>query len=52
MFSAEVIKVEDFGAIVKIARAQEALLHISEISHDPIIQKKIMSELLVVGELF
>jgi len=50
LFSAEVIKVEDFGAIVKIARAQEALLHVSEISHDPLVQKKIMSELLVVGQ--
>ena len=33
--AAEVVDVKDFGAVVKIARAKEALLHISELTHDP-----------------
>jgi polyribonucleotide nucleotidyltransferase len=47
---AEVLELKDFGAFVKITRAQEALLHISEISHDPTLLKKPINELLAVGQ--
>jgi predicted RNA-binding protein with RPS1 domain len=50
VFAAEVVDVKDFGAVVKIARAQEALLHVSELSHDAALLKKPVSELLAVGQ--
>jgi polyribonucleotide nucleotidyltransferase len=52
VYVGEIIDVKDFGAIVKIARAQEALLHVSELSHDPAVLKKPLSEVLAVGQKF
>ena len=49
-FSAEVVDVKDFGLMVKITRAQEALLHISELTHDPVALKKSLTELVAVGQ--
>ena len=51
IYSAEVVDVKDFGAVVKIARAKEALLHISEITHDPqLLKQNTLAELLTVGQ--
>jgi polyribonucleotide nucleotidyltransferase len=48
--SAEVLELKDFGAFVKITRTQEALLHISDLTSDPHLLKKPISELLAVGQ--
>ena len=40
----------DYGLIVRINRAQEALLHVSDISHDTQLMKKPLQELVVVGQ--
>lgn len=48
--SAEVLDVKDFGAMVNITRAQEALLHMSELTHDITLLKKPMHELLGIGQ--
>jgi predicted RNA-binding protein with RPS1 domain len=51
VYAAEVVDVKDFGAVVKIARAKEALLHISELTHDPqLLKKNTLAELLAVGQ--
>jgi predicted RNA-binding protein with RPS1 domain len=50
VFAAEVIDVKDFGAVVKIARAQEALLHVSELTHDAALLKKPITDLVAVGQ--
>ena len=50
--SATVLALQDFGCFVKITRAQEALLHISDITHDPNLLKKPVSELIAVGQSF
>lgn len=50
--SAEVVEIKEFGAIVKLTRAQEALLHISEITSDPVLLKKPVNELLALGQRF
>lgn len=48
--TAEVAEVKEYGAIMKLNRAQEGLLHISEMSHDKAISKKQMSDLVKVGQ--
>lgn len=50
--SAVVSEIKDFGATVKITRSQEALLHISELTHDPVLKRKPLSELIAVGQSF
>ena len=50
VYSAEVSELKDFGALVKIARCQEALLHCSEISHNKALARKPISDLLAVGQ--
>ena len=32
----EVLEMKDFGALVKLTRAQEAILHVSELTHDKV----------------
>lgn len=49
-FVAEVSEVKDFGAMVRIARCQEALLHYSEISHDRALISRPVNEILKVGQ--
>ena len=49
-YSAEVTDLKDFGALVKLSRAQEALLHMSELSHDSQVLKMPINELLAVGQ--
>ena len=49
-FFAEVSEIKDFGALVRIARCQEALLHYSEISHDKDLLKRPVEEMLRVGQ--
>jgi polyribonucleotide nucleotidyltransferase len=51
IYSAEVIDVKDFGATVKLTRAQEALLHLSELSHDLNVIRRPINELLAVGQV-
>eukprot|EP00605_Chrysophyceae_sp_TOSAG23-4_P001824 GSChrysophyteH1.ASY1.ANO1.2014.1 assembled CDS len=48
--TAEVVDIRDFGAMVKVTRAQEALLHISELSHDKEITQRPVSEVLRIGQ--
>ena len=50
VFHGQVVEVKDYGALVKITRAQIALLHISELTHDPELLKKPVSELVAVGQ--
>ena len=50
VLTAEVLEVKDYGAIVKITRAQEAILHVSEITHDKQLSKKSVNLLLSVGQ--
>lgn len=47
---AEVVEVKDYGAIVRLSRAQEALLHMSELSHDKSLLRRPIAELLPVGK--
>jgi polyribonucleotide nucleotidyltransferase len=49
---AEVIEVRDFGVFVRVSRAQEALLHVSELTYDTTLLKKPLVELLKVGQRF
>jgi ribosomal protein S1 len=44
------VEIKDYGVTVKLTRAQEALLHVSEISHDEAIQRKPVNEILAVGQ--
>ena len=50
VFNGQVVEVKDYGALIKITRAQIALLHISELTHDPELLKKPVSELVAVGQ--
>ena len=50
VYRAEVLEVREFGALVKLTRAQEALLHLSELTHDPLLAKRPLVELLAVGQ--
>ena len=47
----EVVDIKDFGLMVKINRAQEALLHISELSYDTALLKKPLKDLITIGQL-
>ena len=47
----EVIDIRDYGLMVKINRVQEALLHVSELSHDTVMMKKPLKELIEAGAL-
>ena len=49
-FNAEVTDVKDYGCTVKITRAQEALLHVSELTHDPKLLARPVAELVAVGQ--
>jgi predicted RNA-binding protein with RPS1 domain len=42
--------VKDFGATVRLTRTQEALLHLSEISHNSSLTKRPVHELLTAGQ--
>jgi polyribonucleotide nucleotidyltransferase len=50
VMSAQVLDVKDFGLIVKVNRAQEGLLHVSDISHDTELLKRPLDELFKVGQ--
>jgi polyribonucleotide nucleotidyltransferase len=50
VFPAEVVDIKDYGVMVKITRAQEALLHMSELSHDSNLLRKPMTDLLAIGQ--
>lgn len=50
VFNGQVVEVKDYGALIKITRAQIALLHISELTHDPELLKRPVSELVAVGQ--
>ena len=49
-YLAEVTEVKDFGCVVRLTRAQEALLHISELTSSEILRKKGVSELVALGQ--
>ena len=46
----EVTEIKDFGAFVKLTRSQEAMLHLSEISHDSAVIKRPIATTLAVGQ--
>ena len=46
----EIVDIRDYGAVVKVNRAQDALLHISQISHDKVLMKNQLKDLLKVGQ--
>ena len=48
--SATIAQVMDYGVIVTINRAQQAILHISELSHDATLLKRPVNELVKVGQ--
>lgn len=50
--SATVSSVLDYGVIVTINRAQQALLHLSELSHDSALLKRPVAELVKLGQRF
>lgn len=50
--SATVSSVLDYGVIVTINRAQQALLHVHELSHDTALLKRPTVELVQVGQRF
>lgn len=50
IYRAEVVGIRDFGALVRLTRAQTALLHISELSHSEELLRKPVSDLLAVGQ--
>jgi len=50
--NATVTSVQEFGCLVAINRAQTAILHISELSHDPMLLKHSMEEMHTVGQRF
>lgn len=50
VFTSEIMDIKDFGLNVKLTRAQEALLHISEITHDTSIIKMNLNEVFKIGQ--
>lgn len=50
VFDGQVTEIKDFGVFIKISRAQEALLHISELSHDYAVRKRPLDTLMSVGQ--
>ena len=50
--SATVTAIQEFGCLVAINRAQTAILHISDLTHDPMLLKCPMDELLHIGQRF
>lgn len=49
-FLCEVLDIKDFGLMVKLNRAQEALLHMSELTHDLGLLRRPLGELVQVGQ--
>jgi polyribonucleotide nucleotidyltransferase len=50
LYTSEVADVRDFGVIVKLTRAQNAVLHMSELSWDPSVAKSPMTSLFTIGQ--
>lgn len=50
VLSGEVMDIKDFGVFVKLTRSQEAILHLSEISHDSAITKRPLEQSMAVGQ--
>lgn len=50
VLTAEILEVKDFGLIVKLTRAQEALLHVSELSWDPAVSRGDLSQIFCTGQ--
>ena len=50
VYNAQVVEVKDFGALVQLSRAQEAILHISEIGDDNEFANKSVADILTVGQ--
>eukprot|EP00597_Dinobryon_sp_UTEXLB2267_P003369 CAMPEP_0170063744 /NCGR_PEP_ID=MMETSP0019_2-20121128/4498_1 /TAXON_ID=98059 /ORGANISM="Dinobryon sp., Strain UTEXLB2267" /LENGTH=142 /DNA_ID=CAMNT_0010270253 /DNA_START=183 /DNA_END=611 /DNA_ORIENTATION=- len=46
----EIVEIRDYGVVMKINRAQDALLHISQLSHDKMLLKNQLKDLLKVGQ--
>lgn len=49
-YLAEVVEIKDFGCVVRLTRAQEALLHISEMTTSEKLRRKGASELVALGQ--
>ena len=46
----EVTEIKDFGVFVKLTRSQEAMLYLSEISHDAAVLRRPLPSTLAVGQ--
>jgi polyribonucleotide nucleotidyltransferase len=49
-YLAEVVEIKDFGCVVRLTRAQDALLHISEMTTSEKLRKKGAAELVAMGQ--
>ena len=49
-YLAEVCEIKDFGCVVRLTRAQNALLHISEMTHSEKLRRKGPAELVALGQ--
>ena len=50
VYNAEIIEIKDFGALVRLSRAQEAILHISEINDNEKVSRRFIEDVLCVGQ--
>src|SRR5690554_1612265 len=50
VYTSTVIEVKDFGAIVEVLRGQEAVLHMSELTHSKDVFAKGVKKLLALGQ--
>eukprot|EP01038_Epipyxis_sp_PR26KG_P013020 gene13020-17452_t len=48
----QIINIMDFGVVVQLNRGQEAMLHVSDMSHDVELMKKPIAELFKIGQIF
>lgn len=49
-YLAEVIEIKDFGCVVRLTRAQDALLHVSEMTSNVRLRRKGPGELVALGQ--
>ena len=49
--SGKVVELRDYGATVRLSRAQDALLHMSEVSHDSAVNRRPLDEVLYPGQI-
>lgn len=50
-YEAEVLDIKDYGLVLKLTRAQEAFLHVSELSHDVSVTRKLLGDVVTIGQI-